>query len=162
MIGQVVIESGKTESKKMRKIIAKDMRKAAWVALYSTSTDRVLVAKRSSKVNNASQWNLFGGGVEEKDPVDSAARELHEEAGFAVPRKELTYLGKVADLDIESVHYFYVLYVEDEEKPKLNKESSKAKWISLNKLRKISDKHSSLRNFLKVIKKPKAERALLQ
>jgi 8-oxo-dGTP pyrophosphatase MutT (NUDIX family) len=61
------------------------LRRAA-VAVTVLDGPSVLIAKRVARGLNAGQWALPGGKVDPgEDAVAAALRELHEEAGLAVP-----------------------------------------------------------------------------
>ena len=70
-----------------------------WIAIYCPSQQAVLMAKRSEQVNNPYFWNFFGGQVDAREtPKAAAIRELREEAGIKVGKKEIV---QVAHLRLE-------------------------------------------------------------
>lgn len=53
--------------------------------LLVNPADRVLLARRSTKVSSPKLWAIPGGGVEPgEDPAVAALREFHEEMGLRV------------------------------------------------------------------------------
>ena len=57
-------------------------RAGAWAIIHCTTTDKFLLGKRSSAVNNGGAWNFFGGRIDRGEaPCRALLRELAEEAG---------------------------------------------------------------------------------
>lgn len=104
----------------------------AWIIVYDKSTKEYLMARRSKSVNNPGKWNFFGGGIDKGETAkDAAVREMFEESGIKVRKKELHKLGK----DKSNRNYF--LWIVDKRPiPKLNDEHDKVKWFSKDALPK--------------------------
>lgn len=67
---------------------------SAWVVIECDETGDILLGKRAKSANNAGQWNLFGGGIEAgENALQTALRELWEEAGMRVEASALTRVG---------------------------------------------------------------------
>ena len=111
------------------------MKKSAWVVPYFYPKNKVLIAKRSKKVNNGGLWNFFGGTIDKgESPIKSAKREFFEEAGIRVQKKALVRIG-VTSLTTKSSRYemhYFALLTEDKFKPIMNKENSDYKWVVLD------------------------------
>lgn len=67
----------------------------AWVIL--TTSNKVILGKRSPDVNNPNQWNFFGGHIDAGETALAAAvRELFEETGYRInpgALKEISTIG---------------------------------------------------------------------
>jgi 8-oxo-dGTP pyrophosphatase MutT (NUDIX family) len=125
---------------------------SAWVLIACPDTSEVLLAKRAKSANNPGQWNLFGGGLEYgEQAVDTALRELGEEAGITINVDMLKYKGSHNGMS------FFVLYaprnmVNSAIRPN-RKEVAKIKWFPLTAL--PNDLHKSTKMFIKVCTRPK-------
>jgi len=103
------------------------MYKSVWVIL--TVGDEVLLLKRGPKANNPNLWNFPGGGVEDNEAIKtSAVREVWEESGIRIKESDLMFDHR--EEKSKRILYFYI--VEFDKKPvvKINKESSKYRWVS--------------------------------
>ena len=104
----------------------------AWAIIRCADTGKFLLGKRSGEVNNAGAWNFFGGRVDRgEDPRRALVRELVEEAGLRVKEKQLIKLGHVSGG--RSMHYF-LLCLEQEIAPRLNREHSSFRWFKRRSL----------------------------
>ncbi len=114
-------------------------RAGAWAIIHCTTTDKFLLGKRSSAVNNGGAWNFFGGRIDRGEgPCRALLRELAEEAGLRVKAKHLSKLRRVPAgghkrATGRELHY-YVLSVEHELAPRLNREHSSFGWFKRNRL----------------------------
>lgn len=106
----------------------------AWAIIHCIATNKFLLGKRSDAVNNGGVWNFFGGRIDRgEEPCKALMRELAEEAGLRVKQKHLIKLRRVpVDKDSRTcardMHY-YLLKVEHEVVPKLNREHSNFRWF---------------------------------
>ncbi|WP_398305097.1 NUDIX hydrolase [Zoogloea sp.] len=116
------------------------LRKAGvWAIIQCADTGKVLLGKRSSVVNNGGAWNFFGGRVDRgESPRTALLRELVEEAGLRVKEKQLVKLGRVFG---DGVHgggdrelHYYLLRLEREVVPRLNREHSNFGWFKPGRL----------------------------
>ena len=100
--------------------------------IVSVKTSRVLLSLRSSYKTHAMQWSLFGGMIEENEnPKDALLRELQEEIG-SVPDIEKIYPFDVYHSKDGHFQYIsFVVIVDEEFIPELNKENCGYCWISL-------------------------------
>lgn len=118
-----------------------EITKTSWVALKYKKDDKVYIcfAKRSKKANNPKLWNLFGGGLEIKEtPIQTAYRELKEEAGITNIKLELVKSLKVKNNEINL--FTNIGYFTELPKIKINKESSEYKWLALKGFLKLYTK----------------------
>jgi len=111
----------------------------AWAIIQCVDTGKVLLGKRSSVVNNGGAWNFFGGRADRgESPRSALLRELAEEAGLRVKEKQLVKIGQVSGErrsrsgDCE-MHY-YLLRLEREVVPRLNREHSNFGWFKPKRL----------------------------
>ncbi|TEA71385.1 NUDIX hydrolase [Pollutimonas harenae] len=115
-------------------------KRGAWAVIYCPATGRFLLGKRSSAVNNSGTWNLFGGRVEcDEEPSSALLRELAEEAGWRIKPKHLNKLGRVAGLKKskrvgDRELYYYLLKVDKQLAPRLNREHSSYGWFKHKRL----------------------------
>jgi 8-oxo-dGTP pyrophosphatase MutT (NUDIX family) len=127
-------------------------RSSAWVLIACPDTSEVLLAKRAKSTNNPGQWNLFGGGLEYGErAVETALRELGEEAGIRIDVDMLKYKGSHNGMS------FFVLYAPRDQinaaiRPN-RREVAKIKWFPLNAL--PGDLHKSTKMFIKVCTQPR-------
>lgn len=111
----------------------------AWAIIRCADTGKVLLGKRSGEVNNAGAWNFFGGRVDRgEDPRRALMRELVEEAGLRVKEKQLVKLGRVSggrsrNAGERDMHYF-LLRLDQEIAPRLNREHSSFRWFKPHSL----------------------------
>lgn len=120
----------------------------AGVFVIAKSTGNVLVPLRSKHVNEPLTWGIFGGKLDGSEkPIDAAKRELEE---------EIKYKGKIEIIpsyiynspDKTFTYYNFIGLVEDEFKPTLDWETSRAVWMSYEQLLKLKKKHFGLQALL--------------
>jgi len=116
------------------------MRISIWVAVVSSSSHRVLLARRAPTTRNAGQWNFFGGGMDPGErPMKTAIRELKEEAGIAATRRDLVELGETTTSAKRNI--LFGMMVDDEFVPSLNGESTHWEWVAVMGLEQRHDLH---------------------
>lgn len=116
--------------------LTSESRDGAWAIIHCTATDKFLLGKRSSAVNNGGMWNFFGGRIDcGEAPSRALMRELAEEAGIRIKPKHLSRVStvKCRDADDRELHY-YLLEVERELVPRLNREHSNYGWFNRRSL----------------------------
>jgi 8-oxo-dGTP diphosphatase len=112
------------------------LRKAGvWAIIQCADTGKVLLGKRSSVVNNGGAWNFFGGRVDRgESPRTALLRELVEEAGLRVKEKQLVKLGQGRHRSGDRELHYYLLRLEREVAPRLNREHSNFGWFKPGRL----------------------------
>jgi len=112
-------------------------------------TGRILVGFRSPSVNEPNTWGVFGGAIDDgEQPATAARRELAEELGYR--GKMLVKEAFVFTSPGGGFRYSNFLGLVDEEfKPRLDWENSKAKWITFKELESLRPKHFGLEALLK-------------
>lgn len=115
----------------------------------STSTKRFLFLMRTQG-KTAGTWGLVGGKSEvyDKTPLDTLNREIVEELGSNLKLSKIIPLDFYTSIDNQFKYGTYVILVEQEFIPTLNKEHNGYAWCSLNKWPKPLHKgvQSSLNN----------------
>lgn len=141
-----------TDAKKKEK--EKPVRKSTWVFVHKVSSpDKFIIAKRSRKVRNSGQWNLFGGSLEDNLSVsDNAAKELREEAGIA---SHLIY-NRMLVVPTGVFYYFNAIMLPSQTL-RLNQENTDWMMVDWPYLRKAYasgklDLHKSLVTYLKKVR----------
>ncbi len=123
------------------------LKSAGVIILISNSQkDKVLLQVRSSEKN---RLGIFGGGIENDEiPVEAAIRELREELGIEINKKQLKFLGvNEHNLKYENgdkVHYLaslYLLRLNDYPIIKLDNESNGILAISKQNYRDFINKN---------------------
>jgi hypothetical protein len=85
--------------------------------------NRLLVLRRSQESDHPGTYCFPGGGVEEGETYEDAARrELHEETGF-------DYQGPLAQVDDRDGFVTFRAELPEEFDPELNDEHTEARWI---------------------------------
>ena len=112
----------------------------AWAVIYCPRTQTFLFGKRSSAVNKAGAWNLFGGRLDgDEAPVGGLIRELEEEAGIYISPEQLSELACLSrfrskDANIRRDLYYFALRMDSSFIPTLNYEHSEYQWFHLDEL----------------------------
>jgi len=112
---------------------------------YSLNTKRFLFLHRTGNKSNVS-WGLVGGTNEHKEtPWEGLKREIHEEIG-EVDYKKVVPLESFVSNDNHFFFHTYLIVVDNEFIPTLNKEHDGYAWVSAGKWPKPL--HHGLRNTL--------------
>lgn len=111
----------------------------AWAIIHCIETDKFLLGKRSASVNNGGAWNFFGGRLDHgEEPCRALMRELAEEAGLRIKQKQLIKLSHLAGTRSRGTHiremHYYLLTVDREVVPRLNREHSSFRWFKRHSL----------------------------
>ena len=107
-------------------------RQGAGCIVMARSTGRILVGFRSEEVVEPFTWGCWGGAIDDgESPVEAALREVREECGYpggASAEPLLVFRSG-------SFRYSNFLVTVDEEfHPSLNRETSDAGWFELDHL----------------------------
>jgi 8-oxo-dGTP pyrophosphatase MutT (NUDIX family) len=126
--------------------------KASGCLVYSIKTNKFLLIKRSSKVEQPNKWAIVGGNSNPFElPYQTALRELKEETGF---NANILLKEHISTYKKETFTYeTYLIAIRNEFIPVLNEESSAFKWVTLEELyesRFSKDSHFGLIYTLKV------------
>ena len=62
---------------------------------------------------NPLKWNFFGGGLQSRDPIANAQRELKEELEIKTDLKDLKAVGCIPDTKVHIVRYNQVVNWSD-------------------------------------------------
>lgn len=125
------------------------MRTRSWLILRLKGTNKVLVLRRSKYSRNKNQWDFIGGSSNKKrvNPRKLIRRESFEEIGFTPP-----YLvSKLVVVAKFSIYYYFISTIDKNqlESIRLSHEHRDFKFININKLKLLKNKHHSIRIFLK-------------
>lgn len=126
-----------------KKILADEA--VVWVVLYNTKEKKFLISKRSRSVNNAGEWNFFGGHIDRGElPLKTAVRELYEESRIKVTQRHLKFAGRYKSI---TTHYYYYVPINRIINPPRTSESDTHKWVSKSEIKSIRNQHISLEIF---------------
>lgn len=103
-------------------------KRGAGCLVVCSATKRMLLGKRSKDIEQPLEWAGFGGAIDSKENTkDAALRELREETGFAgTATLSPLFVFRANGFSF----YNYLAIVDREFKPKLDWETSDAKWFS--------------------------------
>lgn len=100
--------------------------------IISSSTETVMLGLRAPYKTHSMSWALFGGMMEDQEtPKQSLLRELEEELGFIPDIAKIYPFDVYQSKDKHFKYYSYVIVVEEEFVPVLNKESAGYCWTKL-------------------------------
>ena len=113
--------------------------KGAGTLIYyikSKTEVKVLLGRR---LNNPDKglWSIPGGGWEHRDGdlAETARREMWEETGFNLPKKNKNFLKRIWSFDIIAFKFeVFALRMKKPLLPKRAYEFSYVKWFDINKL----------------------------
>ena len=126
--------------------------------LGSTDNQKFLLPKRSSQVLEPHTWGVWGGAIDEEIKwhdilnkaviaQDHAKRELFEESGFRgkLIRRELLTIYKSKGFE-----YYTFLFLTDSSnfEIRLNWETEKAYWLTIDQIVNLKNKHFGLKYVL--------------
>jgi len=104
----------------------------AGALIIALDTGRILMPLRSQAVEQPSTWGTWGGAIDQgEDPASSAMREVHEESGHSGQIKMIP-LNVFEDGDFK--YFNFIALVPSEYEPRLNWETSRADWVTLDNL----------------------------
>jgi len=142
-------------------------RRGAGTFIVCRNTKRVLMAKRSDKVNMPLTWASIGGGIEgeelnneEEIDIDSAKKcawmEIVEETGHE-GELDLNLLGLIRynngmkwEKGFENfTTYMFIGFVEEEFEPQKNWETEEFRWVDYKDIESLGEMHPCTRRALK-------------
>lgn len=114
-------------------------KKGSWLIIQDEDSGDLLMAKRAPHINSPNMWNFFGGNIDEGEkPKEACLREVFEEAGLRLTKKDIVKLRSFEKED-RQIHVFH-LYVDKSLTIKMNDEHTKTKWFPIKKLpKKVND-----------------------
>ena len=113
------------------------MIKAGGVVFVSLKTKRVCLFLRSGQVSSPLTWGFVGGKIEKnEDLLKGISRELREEMGFIPRYKKVIPVDVFKSPDDNFMYYSFVVLVDKEFTPKLNKENTGYGWFNIGGLPK--------------------------
>lgn len=100
--------------------------------VYCTSTDRYLFLLRSmGRYTNT--WGIVGGKVDANETVRQALiREIQEELGGEIKDAQYISVDKYLSKNKDFAYYTFLIKVEEEFVPVLNKEHKGYCWVNLS------------------------------
>lgn len=105
-----------------------DVQRAAGVLLTSPAGRVLLMRRRPGGEDHGGEWAFPGGGIEDGETAEQAARrELSEETGAAYDGALTSWTRRIKD----GVDFTTFRATVDEFEPKLNDEHDLAKWVTL-------------------------------
>jgi 8-oxo-dGTP pyrophosphatase MutT (NUDIX family) len=112
--------------------------RAAGGLIISKSTGDILIALRSSEVENPETYGIFGGRFDDfESPEEALEREIFEETGYPIFG---TYqqLSIFYSKDSDFAYHTHIAFAPDNFQAELNWEHDSAKWVSLEELTEMN------------------------
>ena len=127
---------------------------AGGVLIYCSSTDKYLLLKRSSHVQEPNTWGIISGKLDDDENVEEAVkRETEEETGFELNNLIPAFVFKSNNF----VFHNFISVVKEEFEPTLNWENTEYGWFKFNEFPKdlhfgleLLIKNSDLKGLIKV------------
>lgn len=105
----------------------------AGIIIMSGDTGRILLPKRSEKVEEPGTWGTWGGAIDSgEEPLGAAVREVQEETHIRILQNQIKPLYVFRKGEFK--YYNYLALVEGEPDPELNWETETARWVKLDEL----------------------------
>lgn len=107
-------------------------KQGAGCIIIAADTGRILMPLRSRAVLEPGTWGTWGGAIDSNEsPANAARREVQEEAGYHGHFElEPLYVFKSGTFR----YYNYLAIVDNEFEPRLDWETEKAEWFTLDQL----------------------------
>lgn len=125
-------------------------------------TKRILIAYRSSYVNEPHTYGIWGGKLDDQetnDPKEGARVEFTEESGYNGNVELIDafiFNKKNSEGNVVFTYHNYIGIIDEEFEPTLDWETESSKWVTLDELLSIPNKHfgleALLNNSLDIIK----------
>lgn len=113
------------------------MIRAGGVVFVSLKSRRVCLFLRSGLVTSPLTWGFVGGKIEKDESIlKGVSRELREEIGFIPKYKKVIPVDVFKSADDNFMYYSFVVVVDKEFIPKLNKENTGYGWFDIGGLPK--------------------------
>lgn len=114
---------------------------SAGCLFFCPEDETVLLIRRSQQMSSPGTWDIPGGQAKDKDknPEETAAREVTEEIGSIPENKKLIGKHHIDNSGTEHADYIVFIYAINKSekgswKIKLDKESDAKKWFKYNEL----------------------------
>jgi 8-oxo-dGTP pyrophosphatase MutT (NUDIX family) len=119
----------------------------AGIILFCTSTQRILLGKRSPNCGNEpNKWCIFGGmGNVEEQPLECAVREFIEESEL-IPRKIVSGAIINTKPSNQFKFYTYLATCSKEYDATINHEHTEYGWFTVDEILHKSDLHKEFFN----------------
>ena len=110
------------------------MIEASGCVFLSLSTGRIMMQHRSSSVTHPNTWGFFGGkGEAQERPIETLYRELEEEIGKLPNIIKTIPISKFTSTNGKFTYHSFVVLVNEDFTPELNKESDGYCWVNIGK-----------------------------
>lgn len=120
---------------------------AAGILPIAKDTGRILVAMRSSYVNEPNTYGVWGGAIHaDETPKEGAKREFTEETKY---KGSLKMIEAYRFEDGTFMYQNFIGIVEYEFKPHLDWETESYVWLDFDELLKLRPKHFGLESLIK-------------
>ena len=106
---------------------------AVGAIFLSKNTGRMMLNLRSDSVTYSNYWGFVGGKVEfNETPIKALYREIKEELGNSIPQiNDIIPFDIFCTKNIKFKYYSFIIIIDNEFIPELNKESSGYCWIKI-------------------------------
>lgn len=119
---------------------------AAGALFVAKDTGKCLVGLRSKRCDSPHTWGPFGGSIEDGETIKEGLwRELREEIGYSGDAELIE--SWVFERKNFKYHTFIAL-VDEEFTPTINDETDEYKWITLEELVNLEDKHHGFAQYV--------------
>lgn len=103
--------------------------------IYASSSQKILLLKRSSLEDQPGQWCMPGGHVDQNEnDLEAAVRECREEAGIDLDGSTAYAISKTQTDWPLIINTVYAFEIDSEIEPQLNWESEQWGWFTLDNL----------------------------
>ena len=104
-------------------------KRGAGCIILAEKTKRICLPYRSSEVEQPNTWGTWGGAIDSNEkPLEAAAREVKEEAGYQGNIKMIPLF--IFKHESGFIYYNFLALVEEEFKPELNWETQDFRWVN--------------------------------
>lgn len=109
--------------------------KAGGCIFVSLKTKRICLSLRSSSVSSPHTWSFTGGKINKDEKIlQGISREIREEFGFIPKYKKVLPIDVFKSSDGNFQYFSFIVLVDKEFIPRLNKENSGYGWFDVNGL----------------------------